>query len=659
MTVIVKISICYQNFIGGVSMNIYVLSLIIVPIILAFLFLFDSNKKYFRILSYVLCAFGITFSIILAIQGPQTIGVSEAAIGIIEIIITILEIGIIGFIFWVSIKHKRWPVVIITIIQALLFIYSTFNSLFNQTSERVAFNIDYLSIVMLLIINIIGTLIVVFANGYITEYEHHKKMKSRQNMFYFIICIFLAAMNGLVMSDSLSWIYFFWEITTIASFLLISYNLDEEGFNSGFRALFLNLIGGICFSLGNILLSSQSGITTLSGIVSKGPLSGIYLLPVFLLCMAGFAKSAQMPFQSWLLGAMVAPTPVSALLHSSTMVKAGVFLIIKLSPAYAGTNLGTAIAVYGGFTFLITSAIAVTQSNAKRVLAYSTIANLGLIICSAGLGTSVAISAAIILLIFHAISKALLFLCTGQIEHTIGSRDIEDMQGLIHKAPVLTLITCFGLISMILPPFGVLVTKLISIEAAASNPIVAVFLVLGSALTTLYYIKWLGSLLSYPEDKIQKHPNTNFDVYLPLWILSIGALVTSIFIGPIFNNFVKPQIETLLPNVDQTLNISKANVTSQIGAFNNEVVFIIIGVSIVVIFLIRGLLVNNTVKKDIYMCGENNSDDTNYFRTSDGTTAKANIENYYLVQVLNEKTLTKLGYVVSIAMLLIVILGGL
>jgi len=356
---------------------------------------------------------------------------------------------------------------------------------------------------------------------------------------------------------------------------------------------------------------------------------------------------------------MVAPTPVSALLHSSTMVNAGVFLIIKLSPAYAGTNLGTAIAIYGGFTFLITSAIAVTQSNAKRVLAYSTIANLGLIICSAGLGTSVAISAAIILLMFHAISKGLLFLCTGQIEHTIGSRDIEDMQGLIHKAPVLTLITCFGLISMILPPFGVLVTKLISIESSASNPIVAIFLVLGSALTTLYYIKWLGSLLSYPESKMPRQRITNFDVYVPLWILSVAALATSIFIGPIFNTFVQPQIKTLFPNARQTLTISRANVTSQIGSFNNQVIFIVIGILIVVIFLIRKLLINNTVKKDIYMCGENNLEDTNYFRTSDGTPAKANIGSYYFIEILNEKVLTNLGYIISIAMLLIVILGGL
>ena len=640
-------------------MNIFIYSLIFVPVILAFLFLLKNNKTYFRVLSYLLFAFGFVASIFIALQGPKTITFSKDVLELIEIIITILEIGIIGFIFLVSYKHKRWKVFSLAIIQCFLFAYSTYDIFTKGSHEKIAFNIDYFSIVMLLIINIIGTLIVIFANGYITEYEHHRKMKSRQNFFYFVICIFLAAMNGLVISDSLNWIYFFWEITTLASFLLISYNQDTEAYISGFRALFLNLIGGLFFSLGNILLLKQLNIDSLTMIAERGSLSGIYLIPIFFICIAGFAKSAQMPFQSWLLGAMVAPTPVSALLHSSTMVKAGVFLIIKLSPAYAGTALGTAIAVYGGFTFLLTSAIAVTQSNAKRVLAYSTIANLGLIICSAGLGSTVAISAAIILLIFHAISKALLFLCTGQIEHTVGSRDIEDMQGLIHKDPILTLLTCFGLISMILPPFGVLVTKLLSIEAAASNPFVAIFLILGSALTTLYYIKWIGTLLSYPENRIIKYVNKNFDVYLPLWLLSIAALITSIFIAPIYNNFVSPQIKALMPNAEQTLSISKANVTSQFGTLNNQVVFIVIAVVLVVLILIKGLIVNHTIKKNIYMCGENNSEDYNYFRSTDGTSVKANIGNLYLSQILNEKVLLNVGNLVSVSIIIFVILGGL
>lgn len=637
-------------------MNMLILSLILVPIMLALLYLLSENKTYFKFLSYALCIFGITASVVIAIHGPVEIEISGAIFSIFEIIITTIEVLIITFLFWISRKHKRKVVFFLTLLQASLFLYTVF---FMEKHHEVLINVDTFSIIMLLLVNIIGTLIVVFANGYITEYEHHRHMKSKQRLFYFTISLFLGAMNGLVISDALSWVYFFWEITTLASFILISYNGDEEAYKSGFRALFINLIGGICFSAGIILFQKELGITSLTEIAANGKLTGVYIVPVFLLCIAGFAKSAQMPFQSWLLGAMVAPTPVSALLHSSTMVKAGVYLIVKLSPSFAGTSLGTAIALYGGLTFLLCSAIAITQRNAKRILAYSTVANLGLIICSAGMGTSLGIAAAIILIVFHAISKALLFLCTGQIEHTIGSRDVEDMTGLIAKAPALTIITAFGLISMILPPFGVLITKLISIEAAANNPFIVILLVLGSALTTLYYIKWMGTILAYPANKITKHETIEFNVYAPLWVLSLLVLVTTIFVAPLYNSFVAQELKVLLPNGGEALNISIANITSQIGGFNNNIVFVVIAFVILISLLVKGTLVNKPSRKNIYMCGENNLEDQNMFRTADGSYEKAVIGNYYLNKIFDESLMTRLGALISISLIIIVILGGL
>lgn len=637
-------------------MNSLIFSLLVVPVVFSFLFLLSENKTFYKLLSYLLFAFGAIASITMAIHGPIQLEITGSAFSSMEGIITLLEILILIFLFWVSKKHNRKGVFSLTVIQAILFIYSTF---FMDKHHEAIINVDSFSIIMLLLVNIIGTLILVFANGYISEYEHHRHMKSKQRMFYFVITVFLAAMNGLVMSDALGWVYFFWEITTLASFLLISYNGDEEAYNSGFRALFINIIGGICFSLGIILFQNQLDITTLTGIAAHGQLSGIYIVPVFLLCIAGFAKSAQMPFQSWLLGAMVAPTPVSALLHSSTMVKAGVYLIVKLAPAYAGTKLGTAIALYGGITFLLCSAIAVTQRNAKRILAYSTIANLGLIICSAGMGSSLAIAAAIILIVFHAVSKALLFLCTGQIEHTIGSRDVEDMTGLISKAPVLALITVFGLVSMILPPFGVLITKLISIEATAQNPFLVVLIILGSALTTLYYIKWMGTLLAYPTASLSMKSGANFNIYMPLWILSILVLISSIFIAPLYNNLVSPELKVLLPKASEALIINNVNIIAQTGSFNNNIVFIVIALIILIALLIHRTLIGNTRKTDVYMCGENVKDEENMFRAPDGTSEKAVFGNYYLTRIFDENIITKLGTVVSIALMLIVILGGL
>jgi ech hydrogenase subunit A len=648
---------------GGIIMNTLVLSLIIVPVIFALLFFLGKNKGYYNLLSYILLAFGTIASTILAINGPIQFKIEGSAFIITEGLVLLIEVLILIFLLRISIKHKKKGVLSLTFLQSIFFIYTTF---FMEKHTEVIFNVDNFSIIMLLLINIIGTLIVVFANGYISEYEHHRKMKSKQKLFYFIICMFLSAMNGIVISDALAWVYFFWEITTLASFLLISYNGDSEAYASGFRALFINLIGGLCFSAGNILLQKNLDITSLSGIAEfgkaislHGVVSNSFIVPIFLLCIAGFAKSAQMPFQSWLLGAMVAPTPVSALLHSSTMVKAGVYLIIKLSPAYAGTRLGGAIALYGGLTFLICSAIAITQRNAKRILAYSTIANLGLIIGSAGMGTSMGVAAAIILVVFHAVSKALLFLCTGQIEHTIGSRDVEDMSGLIAKAPILSFITAFGLVSMILPPFGVLVTKLISIEAAANNPLLVILLVLGSALTTLYYIKWVGTIVAYPAREKFKIEKTSFNIYFPLWVLSILILSTSMFVSIIYNKLVSPELKLLLPTAEEALNVSVSNITSKLGGFNDNMIFIVLGFILLIALVAKGTLVRKATIKKIYMCGENNLEDENMFRTPDGSYEKAVVRNYYLTSIFSEKLMTRLGTIVSISLIVIVILGGL
>jgi ech hydrogenase subunit A len=635
-------------------MDIYILLLLAVPVVFSILFLFSRNQKYYKLLASLLFVSGTVISVLLAIEGPQRIAVTGTLFHVMEGVILTGEVLVLLFLYYVSIKHKRWSVLVLALISTAL---SAYTIMYGAKVEDVFFNVDKLSIVMALIVNIIGTLIVVFSNDYIAQYEHHRHMKSRQKFYYFVICIFLSAMNGLVFSDSLQWIYFFWEITTVASFLLISFNNDEEALNSGFRALFLNVIGGISFSIG-IIMFSKHGIDSLTGIISSGDTK--YVIPVFLLCIAGFVKSAQVPFQSWLLGAMVAPTPVSALLHSSTMVKAGVFLIIKLSPAFAGTNLGVSIALYGGFTFLVCSILATQQRNAKRILAYSTIANLGLIVCCAGMGSSIAISAGIALLIFHAISKALLFLCAGQIEHTIDSRDIEDMAGLIAKAPWLALLTAFGMLSMLLPPFGVLVTKWVSLEAASSNPLLIILLAIGSAFTTVYYVKWLGTVLAAPVADVKRKGKADWTTSVSLGLLGFMILAATLLVSPIFDYFVNPEVTSLMNSNQLGVTSDLGNVTTAIGSFDTLIVFITLGVLLVVIALFRNKFFNPTLKR-VYMCGENNSesDISMEFRFGGEQRAVANIGNIYLTRMLDENTITKVGYVVSIAMLVGVLVGGL
>jgi ech hydrogenase subunit A len=356
---------------------------------------------------------------------------------------------------------------------------------------------DGLSLALLLVVSIAGSLICIFALPYMKHHEEHLHLKSsRQPIFFMVLLAFLGFMNGLALANDLRMFELFFEATTLCSFLLIGHDKTEEATASAFRALWLNCLGGVFLHGGILLVQKQFNLMDINALVNPALWAGASMLPIALLALAGCVKAAQMPFQSWLLGAMVAPTPVSALLHSSTMVKAGVFICLRLSPVLQNTTTGKVLLLAGAFTFCATSALALGQSNAKKILAYSTIANLGLIIACAGIGTPVAVSAGIILLVIHAATKGLLFLCVGDMEQTIGSRDLEDLRGIVAKSPVVALAASAGAMAMILPPLGMLVGKWAALEAAAQSPIAMVLMALGSALGVVCWVRFAGTLMS-------------------------------------------------------------------------------------------------------------------------------------------------------------------
>ncbi|MGA8180755.1 MAG: proton-conducting transporter membrane subunit, partial [Desulfobacterales bacterium] len=354
--------------------------------------------------------------------------------------------------------------------------------------------------------------------------------------------------NGLVLSNDLLFFYFFFEITTLCSFLLIGHDRTATAVKNAVRALWMNSLGGAAFILALTVIYSQTGNLDLYLILlDANPANRIFLLSLALLCLAAFTKSAQFPFQSWLLGAMVAPTPVSALLHSSTLVKIGVYLVIRLAPAFRETFLSHCVAFFGAFAFLAAAALAVGQSNGKKVLAYSTISNLGLIFACAGLNSSQAITAGILLLVFHAIIKALLFLCVGTIEQHIASRDIEDMRGLYAVMPVTALITVMGVIMMIMPPFGVIISKWMAMEAAAGDFYIIILIALGSALTVLYWARWGGILMSDPFAGKFKAERQPLLTWTALGSLGLGAAVFSLGASWLYKWVIAPAESEFYP----------------------------------------------------------------------------------------------------------------
>lgn len=619
---------------------------IIFPVVCSLLFLI-FNRSFFR-------RFLILFSsVVLIINSlvftynfePRYINMTHVLGTHINEIITFLDLILLGYIIYIGLRLKSWPALVLAPSQLLSLVYFEFTYAEALKRSEAIFHIDGLSIVMVLIISIIGSLIAIFSIGYMKNHEEHLKIeKSRQPRFFFVIFLFLGAMNGLVLVDNLLWMFFFWEVTTLSSFLLISHDKTEISIKNAERALWINLLGGFAFLFGIVLVLNETGYVLASAVLvtssNLGSVKEAISIALAFLCFAAFTKSAQLPFQSWLLGAMVAPTPVSALLHSSTMVKAGVYLVVRFSPAFADTRLGFLVALVGSFTFMVTSAIAISQSNAKKVLAYSTIANLGLIIACAGIGTPAAMGAAILLIIFHAVSKGLMFLCVGTIEQEIGSRDIEDMEGLAKRMPFTAIVAAVGAVSMLLPPFGVLVSKWLAIEAAVKMPIVLVMIVLGSAFTLVFWTKFIGKILSAGQVKETVKEKLLPSVRFTLSIMVAVVVIVSVSIVPLFNFFVSPQFAGMtgsrITGGGGILGIADGNI---IGSFAYIPIFIVIAAVALSIPLIIKRFNPQKVRQP-YFCGENcEVEGYTGFKGEADKETRIVFRNYYLRSAFSEETL--------------------
>jgi multicomponent Na+:H+ antiporter subunit A len=290
------------------------------------------------------------------------------------------------------------------------------------------FRLDGLSLLFSLLITGIGSLIFVYASSYLKGHPYLDR-------FYGYLCLFMSAMLGVVLSDNILLLFIFWELTSISSFFLIGFNNDSAvSRKSALTALSVTGLGGFLLLAGMVLIGEMAGTYSIgelinaSGVITEHPW---YPLVLGLVLMGAFTKSAQFPFHFWLPGAMKAPTPVSAYLHSATMVKAGIFLMARFTPILGGTPLWSyTLLVVGGVTMLYAAVHSLFRTDLKGVLAYSTIAVLGVLTFLIGLGTEEAFIAAGTFIIAHALYKASLFLVTGIIDYQTGTRDITHLAGL-------------------------------------------------------------------------------------------------------------------------------------------------------------------------------------------------------------------------------------
>ena len=436
--------------------------------------------------------------------------------------IIILDTILILYFLKEGLEFKNKKVWILALAQLSLFIIA--EMLMSSSGGHADFVVDELSIFMFTVINIVGSLIVVYALWYIDKEPISEK---RKRLFIMYLILFLSVMNLIVVSNSLMIFFLLFELTTLASYLLIGFRKDDISRDNALKALWMNQIGGV-FILIAVLFST---VAYFDGLNSS------MLIVVSFIAMAGLVKGAQMPFDGWLLGAMVAPSPVSAILHSATMVKLAPFIILKLAPAYENTIVGQFIMVFGAFVFVVAGLYGLSRDKFKEILGYSTISLLGLMISMATFVGDEHKHILYILIFFHALSKALLFLLAGILEKNHHLKNVSEMDGLLYIAPLSASMIIVGFATITLPPFGLFFGKLFSIELIAESlsksPSYLLFLIgisIGSAVLILLYFKVASLIFSKNAEEEVFHKENVFTIeMISPYIFTILLIGSSFF----------------------------------------------------------------------------------------------------------------------------------
>lgn len=396
-----------------------------------------------------------------------------------------------------------------------------------------SFRLDGLSLLFALLVTGVGALVTVYAAGYLGGHGHAGR-------FFGFLIAFMASMLGLVVSDNLIGIFIFWELTSVTSFLLIGFGHERAAArNAALQAVIVTGLGGLALLAGLILMGLSAGTFEFSEMLDRGVTLGdhpLYTPILVLVCLGAFTKSAQVPFHFWLPGAMEAPAPVSAYLHSSTMVKAGVFLLAKFGPVLGGTpGWKWALQAVGGVTMVYGALLAVRSVYFKRILAFTTVSSLGAMVMLLGVGGA-GQAAAMAFLLAHAMYKGTLFMVAGIVEKQTGTKDIERLTGLMRVMPVTFAAAALGAASMAaLPPFFGFTAKYLMKSPLQGSEIETVLvggvLVFGLLMTTAALLVAWRPFVGTPNETARGASEAGAALLLGPVVLGVAGLVAGVAPG--------------------------------------------------------------------------------------------------------------------------------
>jgi multicomponent Na+:H+ antiporter subunit A len=437
--------------------------------------------------------------------------------------------------------------------------------------------LDSLSLLFCLMITGIGCLVVLYSIFYMS-----KDREALHNFYIYLLC-FMGAMLGVVLSDHLLVLYTFWEITSFASFLLIAYWYQRRKSRDGaIKSLLITVFGGFSMLLGILMLYAATGTFSIremiaeSGQLAEHPL---FIPAMIFILLGAFTKSAQFPFYIWLPDAMEAPTPISAYLHSATMVKAGIYLVARMTPVFGGhLEWFWIITVIGLITLFWGSFMAIRQVDLKAMLAFSTVSQLGLIMSLLGIGSmalnpdiskvqalllSQAVLAAIFHLVNHSIFKGCLFMVIGILDHELGTRDIRKLGGLMNMMPISFTLTVIGSFSMAgLPPFSGFLSKEMFFTGVLTAyksldwwtlllPIIAW---VASVFTFVYCMILVFKTFTGPKkEELPDKPPHEAPIGMLISPMVLAALVIVLFFVPnvLADSILEPSMHSILPHVTE------------------------------------------------------------------------------------------------------------
>ena len=394
-----------------------------------------------------------------------------------------------------------------------------------------SFYLDGLSLVFALLICGVGTLIVAYSGGYLSGHANLGR-------FYTFLLFFMASMLGVVLAGNLISLFVFWELTSISSYFLIGFDHQRESARTAaLQALLVTGTGGLALLAGLLLMGRATGSLEINELLTRADMirgNALYVPILVLVLLGAFTKSAQVPFHFWLPSAMEGPAPVSAFLHSVTMVKAGVYLLLRLSPVLGGTEIWQlTLTAFGAATMVTGALMALVQTDFKLLLAYTTVNGLGTLVFLTGLDSPLSIQAAMVFLVVHALYKGSLFLSAGVVDHETGSRDLSRLKGLSRQMPLIAAASVLAAVSMAgLPPLLGFVGKELIYESILSTDGVRWLLTGAAVLANAILLAAAGIMIIRPffgasaESSLKGHP-----LSLSLWLGPLLPAVLGLILG--------------------------------------------------------------------------------------------------------------------------------